>query len=109
MKKVGSLVCFMLMLVSQYSLSWEAKVVELLQHEGYVAVYLSPDPGIGNCEYGQPYLLPVDGTPAKNQRFSLMLTALTAGLTIRGHADECSSAIWGKSRPTIRRVSIIAN
>jgi len=84
--------------------AWEASVTNILQHGTYTAVYLSPDPGVGNCQYGQPYLLIVDGTPESKQRFSMILTAFTMGKKIAGFDDECSSGIWAQSRPTIKRL-----
>lgn len=93
-------------LLSGYVNAWEAKVVDILQHGDYVAVTLSPDPGKGNCEAGSPYLLVVDNTPAAQQRFSMILTALASGKKIRGYADECSTAIWGVPRPTMRRLGL---
>lgn len=93
---------------SIYASAWEAKVTDILQHGTYAAIYLSPDPGPGNCEFGSPYLLVVDGTPEANQRFSMLLAALTTGNNVAGYADECATAIWGKSKPTIRRLRLKA-
>lgn len=94
---------------SSGAFAWEANVTEILQHDNVAAIYLSPDPGKGQCDYGQPYLLIVDGTPESNQKFSMLLTALTSGKKVGGYEDECSTAIWEQSRPTIRRLKIIAN
>jgi hypothetical protein len=98
-----------LIFLSSFSNAWEATVTNILQHGSYAAIDLSPDPGVGNCEYGSPYLLVVDGTPESNQRFSMLLTALVSGKKVAGYADECAAAIWGKSRPTIRRLNLRAN
>ena len=95
-----------LLLIAQVSHGWEAYVTAILQHGNNAAITLSPDPGIGNCEYGSPYILIVDDTPAAQQRFSLLLTALASGKKISGYQDECSSAIWGQSRPTVRRIRL---
>lgn len=97
---------FILCLFSSQVNAWEADVVDILQHGDYVAVTLTPDPGVGNCEHGSPYLLIVDETPAAQQRFSIVLSALISGKKVRGYADECDNAIWGKSRPTLRRLSL---
>lgn len=86
--------------------AWEAKVVDILQHGSYVAVYLSPDPGVGSCSYGSPYLLSVEGTPASNQRFGMVLTALATGKSLAGYDDGCNSAIWAQSRPIIVRLML---
>ncbi len=86
--------------------AWEAKVTNILQHGSTTAISLSPDPGKGNCEYGSPYILIVDSTPASQQKFSMLLTALSTGNKVSGYLDECSTAIWGKSRPTIRRLNL---
>lgn len=100
------LMLFLTVAVSINSNAWEAKVTNILQHGNYAAISLSPDPGVGNCTAGSPYILVVDDTPAGKQRFSMLLTALTADKTISGYADECASAIWGVSRPTIRRLNL---
>lgn len=86
--------------------AWEAHVTDILQHGNVAAITLSPDPGKGNCSVGSPYILVVDGTPAAQRRFSMLLAALTTGKKIRGYVDECTTAIWGISRPTIRRLSL---
>ena len=86
--------------------AWEANVVDILQHGDYAAISLSPDPGKGNCDVGSPYLLVVDETPAAQQKFSMLLTALASGKKVRGYADPCATAIWGASRPTINRLGI---
>ncbi len=105
--------CFLIFLVILFATNagaWEpAKVTNILQHEKYAAIFLSPDPGKGNCEAGSPYLLLVDDTPDSKQKFSMLLTALTTGLKVSGHSDACVNAIWGKTRPSIRRLHLIAN
>lgn len=101
------LILFMLMYSFIVNVNaWEANVVDILQHGTRVAVTLNPDPGIGKCEYGSPYILIVDESPAAQQRFSIILSALISGKKVRGYADECSTAIWGKSRPTLRRLGL---
>jgi hypothetical protein len=107
--KIKSLVLVFCTLFSSYAFSWEAKVTNILQHGEYAAISLSPDPGVGNCEFGQPYILIVDDTAAAKQRFSMLLTALSTGNKVGGYADACSSAIWGQSRPTIRRLRLTTN
>ena len=94
------------MLFANYVNAWEATVVDILQHDDVAAITLSPDPGPGNCDVGSPYILIVDGTPASEQRFSMLLTALVSGKKVKGYADACSTAIWGTSRPTIRRLRL---
>lgn len=96
----------MAMLCANHCLAWEAEVTNVLQHGDYVAVYLNPDPGIGKCAAGQPYLLRADGTPGNEQKFSMLLVAMTTGRKISGYADSCSTAIWGVSRPTIERLHL---
>ena len=103
------LLSFTAIVFSANVFAWQAKVTNILQHGSYAAIYLSPDPGVGNCQYGQPYLLAVDGTPASNQRFSMILAAYTTGKNIAGYPDACSSAIWGQSRPTIERLRFGSN
>lgn len=66
-----------------------------------MAINLSPDPGKGNCDVGQPYILKLDDTQGSEQKFAMLLTALTANKKVSGYADECSTAIWGASRPVI--------
>ena len=109
MKAQGLLIILIIGLSSQHSYAWDAKVTRILQHGDTAAVYLSPDPGKQSCETGSPYILIADDSVAAKQRFSMLLTAMTAGLGITGHDDECSSAIWGISRPTIRRLYLNAN
>jgi hypothetical protein len=110
MIKIGRVILTAGMLViSSLSFSWEAKVTKILQHRNVVAVYLEPNPGKGICEYGQPYILLADGEAGNNQKFSMLLTALTAGKTITGYEDACSTEIWGQSRPTISRLIINAD
>ena len=104
-----ALFIFMSLLVSNSSFAWEAKVTNILQHGSYAAITLSPDPGVGNCSAGSPYLLVVDGSPESEQKFSMLLVALTTGKTVSGYADSCADAIWGVSRPTIRRLNLSAN
>jgi hypothetical protein len=89
--------------------AWEANVTDILQHGTYVAIYLSPDPGVGSCQYGQPYLLAVDDTAAAKQRFSLIVTALATGHKIAGFDDGCETAIWAQSRPVIQRLMLRGN
>ena len=88
------------------ALAWEAKVTKILHHHTVAAIYLSPDPGVGQCTHGQPYILTLDGSSASKERFSMLLAALTAGQTVGGYSDGCSTAIWGNSRPLITRLSI---
>jgi|GEM_PF-6200833 len=104
MKKLSLSVAMLLSSVSANA--WEANVTDILQHGDVAAITLSPDPGKGNCSYGSPYILIVDGSPASEQRFSMLLTALTTGKKVRGYTDACSTAIWGQSRPTIRRLGL---
>ena len=92
------------LLAASSASAWEANVTDILQHGTYVAVYLSPDPGAGSCQYGQPYLLVVDDTPAGKQRFALILSALATGHKIAGYDDGCDTAIWAQSRPIIVRL-----
>lgn len=96
-------------LMSTLTHAWEAKVTRILQHDDFVAVYLDPDPGPLNCATGQPYLLVVDGTPGSEQRFSMLLTAISGKMTVSGYADACNTAIWGNSRPTIERLNLVSN
>lgn len=104
MKKINALI--VAMLFTGYVNAWEAKVVNILQHGDVAAIALSPNPGPGNCDVGSPYILIVDVTPAAEQRFSMLLTALVSGKKVQGWADACSTAIWGDSRPTIRRLRL---
>lgn len=89
--------------------AWEANVTDILQHYNYVAVYLSPDPGPNSCQYGSPYLLVVDDTPAGKQRFAMIMAALATGNKIAGYTDGCDTAIWAQSRPVIQRLVLRAN
>ncbi len=102
-------ISFLLFLFATNASAWDAKVTNILQHGGYAAISLSPNPGVGNCSAGSPYLLVVDDTPASQQRFSMLLAALMSGKSISGYADECATAIWGVSRPTIRRLNLSAD
>ncbi|XOV78398.1 MAG: hypothetical protein ACFHVJ_15810 [Aestuariibacter sp.] len=89
------------------SFAWEAKVTSIMQHRNTVAVYLSPNPGAGRCDVGQPYLLPVVDSEEHRQKFAMILAAMTADMKVLGYDDGCDSAIWGKSRPKIERLMII--
>lgn len=89
--------------------AWEANVTDVLHHYNYVAVYLSPDPGPGSCQYGSPYLLVLDDTFASKQRFSMIMTALATGHKVAGYPDGCDTAIWAQSRPTILRLHLRGN
>lgn len=107
MKKI--IYSIILLTFTHHASAWEAKVTDILQHGDVAAITLSPDPGPENCSVGSPYILIVDETPAAKQRFSILLSALTSGKTVRGFPDACSTAIWGTSRPTIRRLGIKAD
>jgi hypothetical protein len=90
--------------------AWDANVTSILHHYNYLAVYLSPDPGPGNCSYGSPYLIPVDDTTASKQRVALIMQALATGQKISGwHGDPCDTAIWAQSRPRIERLMLYSN
>lgn len=91
--KIKGLLLFAGLSISSLTYAWEANVVDILQHGDVASISLSPDPGKGQCEVGSPYILIVDETPAAQQRFSLLLTALVSGNKIRGYSDACSSAI----------------
>lgn len=97
--------------LSASALTYEAKVTEILQHDSHIAVYLNPDPGKAFCDVGQPYLLPVTDTVEHQQKYTLLLTALTTGKTIKGYLSEgeCDSNVWGQSRPIVRRIAIKAD
>jgi len=86
--------------------AWEANVSDVLQHGSYVAVYLSPDPGPGSCQFGQPYLLVVDDTAEAKQRFAMIMLALASGRKLAGYDDGCDTAIWAQSRPKIWRLML---
>ncbi|WP_072681172.1 hypothetical protein [Arcobacter sp. LA11] len=86
--------------------AWEAKVTDILHHDSYAAIRLSPDPGPGNCTVGSPYLLKIDDTIASKQKFNMLLSALISGKIVKGFSDSCSTAIWGTSRPTLYRLYI---
>ena len=105
----GILALFVGMLAASNANAWEANVSDILQHGTYVAVYLSPDPGPGSCQYSQPYLMVVDDTPAGKQRFTMIMTALATGHKIAGYDDGCDTAIWAQSRPLITRLVLRAN
>jgi hypothetical protein len=96
-------------LLASTATAWEANVLEILQHGSVVAVYLSPDPGPGACQYGQPYLLPVSDSEESRQRFAMILTAVATGQKIVGYSDGCSNDIWSQSRPIIWRLILKAN
>ena len=89
--------------------AWEGQVTNILQHGDYVAITLSPDPGVGSCTVGSPYLMAVDETVESKQRFSMVLSALMSAKKIAGYDDGCATAIWGSSRPLIRRLNLRAN
>lgn len=107
MKKIT--LTFIAVLFASNAGAWEANVSDILQHYNYVAVYLSPDPGPGNCQYGSPYLLVVDDTPASKQRFAMIMAALVTGNKIAGYPDPCDTGIWAQSRPTIQRLLLRPN
>lgn len=95
------------LLFSSQATAWEAKVTSVLQHRDWVAVNLVPDPGVGACTAGNPYLIAVDGAPQNDQLFTMVMTALNTGKTVEGFAsDPCSSAIWGQPRPKIERLRL---
>ena len=104
--KTSILAGILLLFFATNSFAWDAEVLDILQHGNVVAVWLSPDPGPGNCSVGSPYILVADGTPESNQKFSMLLTALTTGMKISGYPDACTTAIWGNSRPTIQRLHL---
>lgn len=108
-KAKAFLIGIIILLLSNVVGAWEANVTNILQHGSVVAVSLSPDPGVGNCEYGSPYIIFADGTPANNQLFSMLLTALSTGNKVAGYADACTTTIWGQSRPTISRLNLRNN
>src|ERR1044071_5703315 len=95
-------------LTAQGAYAWQAKITNVLQHGGTLAIYLSPDPGPGSCSIGQPYLLEVDDTPAGKQRFAMVMTALVTGQTVSGYDDGCSTGIWNQSRPLVWRLMLNA-
>lgn len=109
MKTFNIFVICLGMFTSAMANAWEAKVTKILQHDDFTAIYLEPDPGPLSCEFGQPYLLAVDGTPGSEQRFSMLLTAMSTNMTVSGYADACNTAIWGNSRPTIERLNLVGN
>ena len=108
---------FLLSIFSFFSVNvsaWEGKVTRILHHTSYAAIYLEalpdkPAPGNGSCEAGAPYLLKIDETIASKQRFSLLMTALVAGKSVRGYDDGCVQAIWAQERPVIKRLYLNAN
>jgi len=107
MKTIGALLVMVGGLWASAAGAWDAKVTSILHHYNYVAVYLSPDPGPGNCSYGSPYLVAVDDTAASKQRVAMLMMAVANGQTISGyHGDPCSTAIWAQSRPTIERIVV---
>jgi hypothetical protein len=106
MKSILTLLIVCAFLIASKANAWEAQVTNILQHGDVAAITLSPDPGKGKCEVGSPYLIHVDDTQASKQLFSMLLAALTTGNKIRGYEDPCSSAIWGASRPTIKRLNL---
>ena len=110
MKKSRALLVMIGGLWASVAGAWEANVTGFVHHWDYVAVYLSPDPGPGNCSHGQPYLIPVNETIASKQRIAMIMQALATGQKVTGwHGDPCDSAIWGQSRPRIERLMISAN
>lgn len=109
MKIKRSLVLLIGILFTSAAGAWQANVTNILQHGTYVAVYLSPDPGPGTCQYGSPYLLVVDNTPESKQRFAMIMMALATGKKIGGYDDPCDTAIWAQSRPTIQRLHLLAD
>lgn len=93
MKIYQSVTFCMATLLASNVAAWEAVVTDILHHIDHAAIYLNPDPGANGCGYGSPYLLVLDGSNQSNQRFSMLLTALSTGKTISGFQDGCSSAI----------------
>ncbi len=107
MKRTRSLVLCVLGVLAPFGVhAWEAKVVNIVQHDTQIAVYLSPDPGPLTCSVGQPYLMNVDDTTAVKQRFAMLMTALITGQTVSGWNDGCSSGIYGQSRPIFWRLQL---
>lgn len=104
MKKIISIVC--LALIANGANAWEAKVTDMLQHGGWVAVTVTPNPGKMGCDQGSPYLLQVDDSAEYEQKFGMLLSALIAGLTVYGYDDGCASHIWGVPRPVIKRLGV---
>lgn len=100
---VLTLVCILSM--NTYSAGYY-EVTEILHHRTVAAIYLHPDPGPQGCTAGQPFLLPLDGSAESKEKLSMMLTALSAGFSVRVYPDGCNSSIWGTSRPVLDRVSI---
>lgn len=100
-------VAFLTLCTSAFA--WEARVTDILQHGTVVAVYLSPDPGVGSCSVGQPYLLTVNDTMESKQRFAMIMQALATGTKIAGYDDGCDSSIWAQSRPKIVRLVLRNN
>ncbi|GFE82232.1 hypothetical protein GCM10011487_42320 [Steroidobacter agaridevorans] len=89
--------------------AWDAKVSLLLHHGDYMAVYLTPDPGVGSCSAGNPYLVRIEDTLQSKQRIAILMQASATGQMIGGYSDGCSIGIWGVSRPLIERLQIYAN
>lgn len=90
--------------------AWDAKVTDLVHHWDFVAVYLSPDPGVGNCSAGNPYLVKVEDTVQSKQRIAMLMQASATGQMVGGfHGDGCSIGIWGVTRPLIERLTLHAN
>jgi hypothetical protein len=90
--------------------AWDANVTNIVHHWNYAAVYLSPDPGPGNCSYGSPYLVALDDSFASKQRFAMLMQALATGQRVSGwHGDPCDTGIWAQSRPRIERLMLSVN
>jgi len=110
MKRYGALLVAIGSLWTSVAGAWDANVTSVLHHYDFLAVYLSPDPGAGNCSYGSPYLIVINDTTASKQRVALIMQALATGTKISGwHGDPCDIGIWGQSRPRIERLMLSAN
>jgi len=108
LKKI--LLSYLILAATAFSVAaQEATVTEIIQHRDSVAVFLEPDPGPQSCEFGSPYLLPVDGQTANDQKFSMLLAALASGKKVRVFSDSCGTAIYSQSRPVIERLSLLKN
>lgn len=100
--------------MSSQSFAWESKVVEILQHKDVVIVKFAPKPSSNNfgCQLDS-YILEVDESPAIQQQYSLLLTALASGKTVVGYNQENDCAPAGhpfnQTSPRIDRIGIKAN
>lgn len=102
-------VIILLALVASQANAWEANVKKILQHDEWVAVELSPNPGNHGCESGTTFLLKVDDSPATQQKYSLLLSALVSGKKVYGYnnQNDCVKGIWSNTRPPIDRIGIV--